>query len=352
MSKKYITMTRFRAAALTLLGATLVTSAPAYADAYQDSSKLFKQGSHKQALDKINSYLSANPKDAKGRFLKGLILVEQKKNAEAIHIFSALTEDYPQLPEPYNNLAVLYAAQGDYEKARAALETAIRTHPSYATAHENLGDIYAKLASQAYDKALQLDRNNTSAQVKLALVKDLFPEKPAKSEKAEKMDNPDKPAVIAQAPAPVAAPKVASAPKPAPATPAKTSSPPAPPVAPPTKAVDESGAILQTVHGWAKAWSNKDVPGYLAFYATDFKVPGGASRADWEKSRRERILAPKTIQVSVIAPKIHLLDANRATASFRQGYRSDTLNTQAGKTLTLIKSGGRWLIQQEQVGRQ
>ena len=70
---------------------------------------------------------------------------------------------------------MLYASQGQYDKARAALEMAIRTHPSYATAHENLGDIYAKMASQAYDKALQLDKSNTTAQTKLNLIKDLFP---------------------------------------------------------------------------------------------------------------------------------------------------------------------------------
>jgi tetratricopeptide (TPR) repeat protein len=89
-------------------------------------------------------------------------------------VFTALTEDYPELPEPYNNLAVLYASQGNYEKAKSALELAIHTHPSYATAHENLGDIYAQLASRAYDRALQLDKTNTAAQTKLAMVKELF----------------------------------------------------------------------------------------------------------------------------------------------------------------------------------
>src|SRR6266550_3308925 len=93
---------------------------------------------------------------------------------EAIQVFTGLTEDFPELPEPYNNLAVLYASQGNYDKAKSALELAIHTHPSYATAHENLGDIYAQLASRAYDRALQLDKGNTSAQVKLALVKELF----------------------------------------------------------------------------------------------------------------------------------------------------------------------------------
>jgi tetratricopeptide (TPR) repeat protein len=65
-----------------------------------------------------------------------LILTEQGNSKEAIEIFTKLTQDYPELPEPYNNLAVIYASQGQYDKARAALEQSIRTHPSYATAYE------------------------------------------------------------------------------------------------------------------------------------------------------------------------------------------------------------------------
>ena len=129
--------------------ASLACAAAAQNDEYQEAQKLFRGGQHAQALERVDGYLRANPKDARGRFLKGLILTEQNKSAEAIRIFTALTEDYPELPEPYNNLAVLYAQQGQYDKARSALELSIRTHPSYATAYENLGDVYAKLASQA-----------------------------------------------------------------------------------------------------------------------------------------------------------------------------------------------------------
>ncbi len=114
-----------------------------------------------------NLAVAADLQEANRLFKQGLALTEQGKTAEAIKVFTSLTEDYPQLPEPYNNLAVLYAGQGQYEKAKVALEMAIRTHPSYATAHENLGDIYAKMASQAYDRALQLDKSNTSSATKL-----------------------------------------------------------------------------------------------------------------------------------------------------------------------------------------
>jgi tetratricopeptide (TPR) repeat protein len=146
----------------------------AQSDDYTQADLLHKQGQLEPALSRINAYLSDRPKDARGRFLKGIILAEQKKPADAIKVFTELTFDYPELPEPYNNLAVLYAAQGDYDKARAALETAIRVYPSYAAAHENLGDIYAQMAGQAYDKAAKLDHNNKTAPIKLKLVKELF----------------------------------------------------------------------------------------------------------------------------------------------------------------------------------
>ena len=161
-------------AAILACALMLCTSLGVRADDYQEAGILFKQGQYKQAMEKVNDYLASKPEDAKARFLKGLIATEEGNTADAIKIFLALTVDYPELPEPYNNLAVLYASQGQYDKAKVALEKAIRTHPSYATAHENLGDIYAKMASQAYDRALQLDRSNTATQTKLAMIQELF----------------------------------------------------------------------------------------------------------------------------------------------------------------------------------
>src|SRR5258708_9051155 len=166
------------------LFALVISALPVSADELQDIDRLLKQGQPAQALERVDQYLSQKPKDAKGRFIRGLILVEQNKTAEAIEVFTALSRDYPELPEPYNNLAVLYAAQGQYEKARQQLEMSIRTHPSYATAYENLGDVYTKLASQAYDKALQFDSSNSTAKNKLSLIRDLISSGPARGSSA------------------------------------------------------------------------------------------------------------------------------------------------------------------------
>jgi Flp pilus assembly protein TadD len=118
----------------------------AQADEYAEVSRLARAGKLTEAQTRADQYLATKPRDPQMRFLKGVIQTESGKPADAIATFSKLTEDFPELPEPYNNLAVLYAGQSQFDKARAALEMAIRTNPSYATAHENLGDVYAKLA--------------------------------------------------------------------------------------------------------------------------------------------------------------------------------------------------------------
>ncbi|MBV8063690.1 MAG: tetratricopeptide repeat protein, partial [Nevskia sp.] len=135
-----------RAAAILLLAAGAALPALAAAPPVQEAQTLLSQGDYKGALDRLDRYLASSPQDAEGRFTRGLALVKLNRTDEAIKTFSELTRDYPQLPEPYNNLAVLYAQKGDYEKARDALEAALATHPAYATAHENLGDIYSALA--------------------------------------------------------------------------------------------------------------------------------------------------------------------------------------------------------------
>ena len=162
-----------RLLALTALVGT--GAAQAQANDYAEITQLLKAGKAAEALTKADQRLSATPRDPQLRFLKGVAQADSGKPADAVATFTKLTEDYPELPEPYNNLAVLYANQNQLDKARTALEMAIRTNPSYATAHENLGDIYAKLASQAYNKALQLDAANaTSVKPKLALIRELF----------------------------------------------------------------------------------------------------------------------------------------------------------------------------------
>jgi tetratricopeptide (TPR) repeat protein len=351
-------MNRLRAPLLSLLLFAATGFITVHADELKDISQLVSQGQQVQALDKVNAYIAAHPKDVAGQFLKGVILAEQNKSADAIKIFSSITEKHPELPEPYNNLAVLYAEQGQYDKARQALEKAIKTHPSYATAHENLGDIYAKMASDAYDKALQLDRSNSRAQTKLSMVKELFsssnmvaaaaakPEEPAKVTAAVVPPPAVTPVPAAQVPAEAAKPAEPKAkPAPVPVVKEKEKATEKPAVKEEPKA-DPQQAVLEAVQGWAKAWSARNVEGYLDYYAGDFKTPNGESRSEWEKTRKERIRKPASIEVEVLNPKVSV-EGNHATVAFKQSYRAGGNSMRTGKTLHLKRSGDKWLITQE-----
>ena len=338
-----------RRTALTL--GLVLAVATVRADEVQDINKMMRQGQLPQALERVDAYLAGKPRDAQGRFLKGLILTEMNRPNDAIQVFLKLSQDYPELPEPYNNLAVLYASQGQYEKARVALESSIRTHPSYATAHENLGDIYAKLASQAYDKALQLDSSNAGAKTKLAMIGDLIggggargtARAPARAEPAKTAEAAPAKAVDAGKPAAAASAKPAAEPK---AAEPKASEAPAK-AGGGTSA--ETDALVKTVRAWASAWARKDVPGYLAHYAKDFKTPKGEARGDWEKGRKQRINAAKKIEVEIESPKVSISGDNAASVSFRQVYRSDVVKATGTKTLVMVKSNGKWLIHEERV---
>lgn len=163
-------MSRFARVILAIAVCAVCTVPAARADEAQDIQRMIRGGQLDLALQRVDTALKEKPQDAQMRFLRGVILTEQGRTADAIDLFVHLTQDYPELPEPYNNLGVLYASEGEYDKARAALEMALRAHPQYPTAEENLGDVYAKLASQAYEKAAAGDATNKAVKTKLGLV--------------------------------------------------------------------------------------------------------------------------------------------------------------------------------------
>ena len=316
-------------AVCTALGST---AAFAQADEYAEVNRLVRAGQLTEALGKVDQYLSTKPRDPQMRFLKGVIQTESGKPADAIATFSKLTEDFPELPEPYNNLAVLYAGQSQFDKARAALEMAIRTNPSYATAHENLGDVYAKLASQAYSKALQLDTANTAVAPKLSLIRNIF-------------SNGTQGTAVAAAATPAAAAPAVKPALPVAAAPAT----PAPAPAPAASSGNAQADVQAAVAAWAKAWSSKNMSAYLGAYAPNFTPAGGQSRSGWEADRKARIVPRNRIEVEVSDLNVDI-DGDRATARFLQAYSSDNLNVSSRKTLNFVRNGGRWLIVREATG--
>jgi tetratricopeptide (TPR) repeat protein len=317
---------------LILASGQILVTASAFATEVENINQQFRKGDLTGALQEANTYLVKNPKDAQVRFLKGLVLAEQGKANEAIGVFTGLTEDFPELPEPYNNLAVLYAAQNKFDDAKNALEMAIRSHPNYATAHENLGDIYSKMATISYDKALQLDQNNPTVQAKLSLLKDIVSPPTHRS-------TPLKLANVT----PMAVPVVQAAPVVTPAQIPAVAFPQALPVAP----EQTLAGAEATVVAWASAWAAQDVDAHLAFYAGDFETPAGLSRAEWEAQRRERIIQPDHISVSLSNIKSREINPGRVSVSFKQIYHSDRLKATSSKVMELVWRIKKWLIIQE-----
>jgi Flp pilus assembly protein TadD len=144
-------------------------SLAARADALQDIEQSLRSGQTEQALSQADAAIATNPRAAQARFLKGVILSDLGRTDQAIDVFVALTQDFPELPDPYNNLAVLYAAQGQLEPALAALRQALRNDPQHLAARENLGDVHLALAVQAWNMADTQAGRTDSADLKRKL---------------------------------------------------------------------------------------------------------------------------------------------------------------------------------------
>lgn len=342
----------------------LITAALTMSSAFatlEDAQRLFEQGRHNEALAEVEQLLAAQAGvadssqaqgvNAKTRFLKGLIYADKGDKDRAVEVFAGLTQDFPELPEPWNNLAVLFAESGEFDKARESLLAAIQTHPSYSTAHENLGDLYARMAGMAYDRALEQDDANESARLKLSAVNGLF--------SAPRVIDTNT-AIVASnqtsqpEPQPVQNQPVVTEPEPSPVVTVATSEPepvvtePEPAVSEPEPTVvDVSADVESAVRSWAAAWSAKDVDAYLASYSRSFRPSNGASYSAWSRYRRERLTKPKIIEVVLSDIRINRVDGNTATATFSQKYRSDNYRDEVTKVLTLNNSGGQWQIVSE-----
>ncbi|MFT4171804.1 MAG: tetratricopeptide repeat protein [Rhodocyclaceae bacterium] len=347
----------------------------------QDTRNLLSQGKPDRALLEADKLLASTPRDRELRLLRGVILTELNRLDEAAEVFVGLSREAPELPQPYNNLAVVYARQQQYDKAGAALDKALRTNTAYSTAYHNLNEVYAQMARQAYDKALQ-GAGTPRPALKLALLAELgggVAEAPsprpvavaANASSATASRSASSAAVAssmiaasqaassaARATSSAAASLTVSAPPPMPAAASSSSRAAASAVAssaasskaPPVAAPNAESDIRRAVQDWADAWSRKDVAAYLAAYGRDFQVPGGGARTAWEQERRDRITKPGRIQVRLSKIQV-ALQGDSATVRFRQAYSSSNFDATSGKTLIMTRQGAHWLIQQERVGR-
>ena len=155
-----------------LLATTAWTPAVAADGPARAIEQQFKRGETTLGQQNLTQALARQPDDVALRFLQGVMLSAGGSTAEAAALFERLTQEFPDLPEPYNNLAVLQAAAGKIDAARELLETALRLDPGYRTAHENLGDVFARLAQRAYEAAAG-PHSEASLQGKLRMAREL-----------------------------------------------------------------------------------------------------------------------------------------------------------------------------------
>ena len=274
--------------------------------------KIFlKNGNYKKAENLINKTIENNLNNPEFLFYKGILETNLSKTNQAIDTFRDLTERFPELPEPFNNLAVLYAEKGQFRLAKEILEQAIKTNPSYLTAHINLGDIFTKMASEAYNKALEIDKSNNIAITKLSMITQLFNYNP--NTKNTVIDS-------------VNAKKEVKNTK--------------------LSKKELKKVILNSIENWKTAWESKDVESYFDSYSSNFIYPNNMTKSQWQKYRTNRILPKKIISISISNIKFKF-KKEKIIATFTQNYKSGRLNQTSNKNLTFVVESGQWFIVEE-----
>ncbi|MFM0740321.1 tetratricopeptide repeat protein [Paraburkholderia xenovorans] len=148
--------------------AAAMPTGPAVRDNTPEIDASITQKNWQASLTQLDARIASNPHDAQAKFKRATVLAHLNRDDDAIAAFTELTQLYPELPEPYNNLAALYAKHGQYTEARAALETATKVNPGYGLAYENLGDLYLRMANEAYRRAQGLGKASATTTQRLA----------------------------------------------------------------------------------------------------------------------------------------------------------------------------------------
>ena len=338
---------------------------------------LLRQDRGHVAVARINGYLERHPGDPRGRFLQARAYERAGKADRAKEIYQQLVHEYPQLPEPFINLAVLHTNAGEYEQARKLLVQALSHHPVYGRAYQNLINLHATMAGIAYKNALALNGEIAKPQLRSAETLLSLSADPAngatvptgeqgqvisaQSQLADQLASMKAPPRIrdsAPRRSPVGANTVAvTGPQPV-AGPKPEAGKVKPPAPDQTVQVAKAKAnraeerrhqgrhLVSLVKRWAEAWSAQDVKRYLGFYSKNFKPDSGLSRRRWEQQRTLRIANKQRIKVKVadIRP---LIKGKKATVSFRQSYRSESFGDTVRKTLTLEQGPSGWKIIRE-----
>lgn len=387
-----------------LLAWGALASAPARAGELDKVQALAEGGRTEDALRRLEGLLVDRPFHLEGQFLRGVLLAELGRNADAERAFRVLKDRFDR-PELDHNLAVLQAWSGRPATAIKALSEILAAYPGYETAARNLDNIRRTTGGGEFDP-LSADASRmrltltprlrdfpgaTTAQAQAMAPAQALPPPTAEppvapvatapaAAKVEPEVQPSElelqpiapglqpiaprrqPIAARTEPQPAAADSEPAGSAPVPAVPpVEPAAPPAPvavdpgPAADPSPveaappAMDPSGEVRATISAWAAAWSQQRVKEYLAFYAAEFQPAGYASRAAWEAVRRQRVAAPRFIEVEIELDSmtVRRTGADAASVTFVQHYRSDRYGDTVRKTLDLVREDGAWRIRSE-----
>lgn len=273
-----------------------------------DKIKSMISSSPSLALKEINRLITAQPNNHNLLFLRAVTQTRLEKKELAIETYNDLIERFPNLPEPYNNLAVLYAEQNNLSKAKEILQKALETNSTYSIAHINLGDVYTRMASEAYRLAFELDKSPV-ANNKLQLINELFSYSPNMQQKNLTM--------------PGATIDIKSNEK-------------------------NIADIALLVERWKSSWENKDLESYFSTYSKYFKLKGEMNYRKWKKTRTEKIENKKEINIELTNFKYNYKDGFWFV-SMSQAYNSGNYSDKEEKTLVIISEFGSYKIIEENI---
>ena len=310
---------------LALLLCLLLCGAMPAAHANPQLQLLIEQSQFAAAARSGEKLLLQNPQDTEARFLTAYAYQMNGKTDQAILLYEAVIGDNPALPEPRNNLAMIYLARGDYDRASQLLVEAINTHSSYGTAYANLSLVYKGIASEAYRRAVSesSEPENYNHEIKLIAITSLD---------TIAADPLPMPQLAQQSPA---------ATEPATEEPASST---------PTlvNTANLNTLLIENVRNWAEAWSGKQLDVYTAAYTPDYRARF-ATHEKWVQHRRGRIMRPGEIRVVVSDFTIQQRGDTRASVNFVQAFSSPGYSDRVVKRLDFSRVGSQWKIADEKV---
>lgn len=274
----------------------------------QKLQELIDQDQFTDAASRGEALLRDHPDHALTVFLTAYAHQMSGKEDRAIELYKQLIAQNQDLPEPRNNLAMIYLSQGDYDAASQLLVQAINTHSSYATAYENLNRIYKGIASEAYRRAV----NESSEPAKYTHSIELAAITRLDSLGIDEIEiqSDETPSLIETA--------------------------------------NQETLLIEQVKKWAEAWSDKNFDDYTGFYESDFRGKLPTHNA-WVDYRRKRIVRAEEIRVEVDNIQVKWLSEMRAIVDFNQAFDSPGYRDRVTKRLIFNRHGSQWKITEEQV---